>query len=123
MSVVLEAIKFKLCRGGILFTRSRFFRRYFKPHWCMPTETGKAETGKETDIVCKYATPVNDDIDMILLLLLFFIIIIIIIIINQKRLVSSPQVCHQERSRFFCFKVCQQALITVKGENFVTHEK
>ena len=48
---------------------------------------------------------------------------VIIIIINQKRLVSSPQVCHQERSRFFCFKVCQQALITVIRESFVTHEK
>ena len=61
----------------------------------MPTETGK-----ETDIVCKFVTPANDDIDIIIIIIIIIIIVVIIIIIiitNQKRLVSSPQVCHKER--------------------------
>ena len=59
----------------------------------MPTETGK-----ETDIVCKFATPANDDIDIVIIIIIIIIVVIIIIIItNQKRLVSSPQVCHKER--------------------------
>ena len=53
----------------------RALRRYFKPPWCMPTETGK-----ETDIVCKFATPVNDDIRMILLLSLLLLLLLLLLL-------------------------------------------
>ena len=38
-----------------------------------------SETGEETDIVCKFATPVNDDIDRILLLLLLLLLLLSLI--------------------------------------------